>query len=142
MMKKRADSAKVSVKNFEIIYQLTDYIEQTMKDMVEKEYREVERGKLKILAVFFRKDKMMIIGGKVIEGKIGNGMKFRVNLENAEDPTNVPHGEITSLQRETNSVKEVAEGYECGMKVKVSKKVSEGDILTFYEMEEITDSNS
>jgi translation initiation factor IF-2 len=141
MMKKRADSAKVSVKNFEIIYQLTDYIEQTMKDMVEKEYREVERGKLKILAVFFRKDKMMIIGGKVIEGKIGNGMKFRVNLENAEDPTNVPYGEITSLQRETNSVKEVAEGYECGMKVKVSKKVSEGDILTFYEMEEIIDNN-
>ena len=129
---------KVSVKLFDIIYNLTDYIEQVMKDMVEKEYREVERGKLKILGIFFKKEKTMIIGGKVIEGKIGNGMKFR--SEN-EDPNLVITGEITSLQRETNSVKEVAEGYECGMKVKVSKKVTEGEILTFYEMEEITDNN-
>jgi len=111
---------KVSVKLFDIIYHLTDYIEQVMKDMVEKEYREVERGKLKVLGIFFKKEKTMIIGGKVIEGKIGNGMKFRT--EN-EDPNLIISGEITSLQRETNSVKEVAEGYECGMKVKVSKKV-------------------
>jgi translation initiation factor IF-2 len=121
-----------------IIYHLTDYIEQIMKDMVEKEYREVERGKLKILGVFFKKEKTMIIGGKVLEGKIGNGMKFRT--EN-EDQNLVITGEITSLQRETNSVKEVAEWYECGMKVKVSKKVTEGEILTFYEMEEIIDNN-
>lgn len=138
MIKKRAENMKVSVKLFDIIYNLTDYIEQVMKDMVEKEYREVERGKLKILGIFFKKEKTMIIGGKVIEGKIANGMKFR--SEN-EDPNLVITGEITSLQRETNSVKEVAEGYECGMKVKVSKKVTEGEILTFYEMEEITDNN-
>ena len=138
MIKKRAENMKVSVKLFDIIYHLTDYIEQVMKDMVEKEYREVERGKLKVLGIFFKKEKTMIIGGKVIEGKIGNGMKFRT--EN-EDPNLIISGEITSLQRETNSVKEVAEGYECGMKVKVSKKVWEWDILTFYEMEEITDNN-
>lgn len=138
MIKKRAENMKVSIKIFDIIYNLTDYITQVMKDMVEKEYREVERGKLNVLGVFYKKEKTMIIGGKVIEGKIGNGMRFRI--EN-EDPNLVITGEITSLQRETNSVKEVAEGYECGMKVKVSKKVSEGDILTFYEMEEITDNN-
>lgn len=138
MIKKRAENMKVSVKLFDIIYNLTDYIEQVMKDMVEKEYREVERGKLKVLGIFFKKEKTMIIGGKVIEGKIWNGMKFRT--EN-EDPNLIISGEITSLQRETNSVKEVAEGYECGMKVKVSKKIIEGDILTFYEMEEITDNN-
>lgn len=138
LLKKRAENSKVSVKLFDIIYALTDYIEQIMKDMVEKEYREVERGKLEILGVFYKKEKTMIIWGKVIEGKIGNGMKFRV--EN-EDPDQVIGGEITSLQRETNSVKEVSEGYECGMKVKVSKKLNEGMILTFYEMEEITDNN-
>ncbi len=136
MIRKRADGMKVSIKLFDIIYHLTDYIEQVMKDMVEKEYREVQRGTLKILGIFFKKEKTMIIGGKVLEGKIGNGMKFRV--EN-EDPNLIITGEITSLQRETNSVKEVSEWYECGMKVKVSKKVSEGDILTFYEMEEIVD---
>ena len=78
----------------------------------------------------------MIIGGKVLEGKIANGMKFRI--EN-EDPDQIIAGEITSLQRETNSVKEVGEGYECGMKVKVSKKLNEGMVMTFYEMEEIID---
>ena len=138
LLKKRAESAKVSVKLFDIIYALTDYIEQIMKDMVEKEYREVERGKLEVLGVFYKKEKTMIIWGKVVEGKIGNGMKFRV--EN-EDPDQVIGGEITSLQRETNSVKEVSEGYECGMKIKVSKKINEGMILTFYEMEEILDNN-
>lgn len=61
MIKKRAESMKVSVKLFDIIYNLTDYIEQVMKDMVEKEYREVERGKLKILGIFFKKEKTMII---------------------------------------------------------------------------------
>ncbi len=138
LLKKRAENAKVTVKLFDIIYALTDYIEQVMKDMVEKEYREVERGKLEILGIFYKKEKTMIIWGKVVEGKIANGMKFRV--EN-EDPEQVISGEITSLQRETNSVKEVSEGYECGMKVKVSKKLNEGMILTFYEMEEITDNN-
>lgn len=138
LLKKRAESAKVTIKIFDIIYALTDYIEQMLKDMVEKEYREVQRGKLNLLGVFYKKEKTMIIGGKVIEGKIGNGMKFRVENEN---PDLVISGEITSLQRETNSVKEVAEGYECGMKVKVSKKLTEGMILTFYEMEEITDNN-
>ena len=52
-------------------------------------------------------------------------MKFRVNLDTEQDSSNIIHGEITSLQRETNSVKEVAEGYECGMKIRVSKKISE-----------------
>lgn len=151
LLKKRAENAKVSVKLFDIIYALTDYIEQVMKDMVEKEYREVERGKLEVLGVFFRKDKTMIIGGKVIEGKVGNGMKFRVeNLEKApeteqaeegEHIEKVISGEITSLQRESNSVKEVSEGYECGMKIRVSKKITEGMILTFYEMEEIIDND-
>jgi translation initiation factor IF-2 len=70
MIKKRAENMKVSVKLFDIIYHLTDYIEQVMKDMVEKEYREVERGKLKVLGIFFKKEKTMIIGGKVVEGKI------------------------------------------------------------------------
>ena len=106
MIKKRADGMKVSIKLFDIIYHLTDYIEQVMKDMVEKEYREVQRGTLKILGVFFKKEKTMIIGGKVLEGKVGNGMKFRIMNE---DPNLIITGEITSLQRETNSVKEVSE---------------------------------
>ncbi|MBP7885402.1 hypothetical protein KAZ93_04615 [Patescibacteria group bacterium] len=58
-----------------------------------------------MLGVFFRKDKMMIIGGKVIDGKIGNGMKFRVYTGEEE----IAQGEITSLQRDMQNVKEVAE---------------------------------
>lgn len=61
LLKKRAENAKVTVKLFDIIYALTDYIEQVMKDMVEKEYREVERGKLEILGIFYKKEKTMII---------------------------------------------------------------------------------
>lgn len=135
MMKKKADMLKITVKTYDIIYNLTDYITDAMQWLVEKEYQEVQRGKLTVLGVFFRKDKMMIIGGKVIEGKVGNGMKFRVYHGEEE----AAQGEITSLQRDTQSVKEVAEWYECGMKVRTSKKISEGDTLVFYEMEEIVE---
>lgn len=139
-LKKRAENDQVTIKTFDVIYDLTDYIEWALKDMVEKQYREVERGKLELLGVFYRKDKTMVVGGKVIEGKIWNTMKFRVEdpTLDPEDETQKPiSGSITSLQREQTSVKEVSEGYECGMKVKVSKPLVEGMILTFYEMEEV-----
>lgn len=137
VLAKKAESHNTTIKIFDIIYEMIDYIDEALKDLVEKEYREVERGTLEILGVFYRKDKTMIIWWKVLTGKVWNGMKLRVESENPDD---IIFGEITSLQREQTSVKEVSEWHECGMKVKVSRPLSEGMLLTFYEMEEITDS--
>jgi translation initiation factor IF-2 len=78
----------------------------------------------------------MIIGGKVTEGKVRNGAEFRIwrKWESGEDEV-YGQGKITSLKRDQENVNEVAVGYECGMKVRISKKVTEGDMLEFFVME-------
>ena len=77
----------------------------------------------------------MTIGGLVIDGKVKNKLKFRVHR--GEDI--ITSGEILSLQRNKDQVKEVLAGEDCGMKVKVWKKIQENDILEFYEMQDIVD---
>lgn len=75
----------------------------------------------------------MVIWGKVIEGKIKNKSKFRIiRWEEI-----IANGEIKSLHKNKDEMKEVPLGDECGMKVKVGKKVEIGDVLEFWEMQEI-----
>jgi len=100
--------------------------------MVEIEQEEVIVGKLNVLAIFFTETREMTVGGMVTEGKVKNKLKFRVH-RGEEIITN---GEILSLQRNKDQVKEVIAGEDCGMKVKVGKKILEGDILEFYEMQD------
>lgn len=143
-LKKKADQKRVVIKEFDIIYQLIEYVEAVSLWMVQKEYTEERTGKLEVLAVFFRRWKEMIFWWKVTEGKAKNGVKFKIfrwddlkNVENEEDRTPEVIGTITSLQREQESVNEVAEGYECGMKWRMSKKLEVWDIIEFYEMVEV-----
>lgn len=75
----------------------------------------------------------MTVGGKVQEGKVKNKLRFRVYR--GEDI--VTQGEILSLHRNKDQVKEVNGGDECGMKVKIGKKIEMGDLLEFYEMQEV-----
>ena len=143
-IKKKAEMLKVSVKNFSIIYELVDTIEQLVNGLIEIEMHEVVIWKLKVLATFFKKEKMMVIWGKVIEGKIKNWADFRayredegeVNLEGERQE--FTKWKITSLQKDQESVNEISEWHECGMKITSSKRLAEGDILEFYVMEEKT----
>ena len=130
-IRKRSDHLKVVIKNYDIIYELVEYIENVLNGMIEVELQEVVIGKLDVLWVFYKKEKMMVIGWKVSEWKILNGAKFRLYRDNEE----ISKGEITSLQREQNNVKEAAEWHECGMKVTVGKRIVEGDMLEFFVME-------
>ena len=94
--------------------------------MIKIEAKEVGIGRLIILGIFFKKEKEMIIGGKVTDGEVRNGAEFRVwrKGESGEDEI-IGQGRITSLKRDQENVSKVAVGYECGMKVRVSKKVVE-----------------
>lgn len=133
---KKADQMKITVKTYDIIYEMIDYIDGILKGMIKIELKEVTIGMLTILGVFYKKEKEMIIGGKVIEGKVKNGVDFRLRRkgDSGEDEV-VGQGKVTSLKREQENVNEVAIGHECGMKVRVSKKVVEGDRLEFFVME-------
>ena len=132
LLKKKAEQQKVEIKSFDIIYELTDYLSNLLLWMVEVEQEEVVVGKLEILGIFFTETREMTIGGKVVEGKVKNKLKFRI-LRGEEI---LWWWEILSLQRNKDQVKEVNEGEDCGMKVKIGKKVMEGDILEFYEMQD------
>ena len=75
----------------------------------------------------------MTVGWKVVEWKAKNKCKFRI-LRWDEI---IANGEILSLHKNKDEVKEIVEWDECGMKVKVGKKIEEWDILEFWEMQEV-----
>ncbi len=134
---KKAEQQKLTLKNFDIIYELTEYMEELAMGLIEVEMHEVVIGKLDLLAVFYRKGKEMVVWWKVMEGIAKNGVEFKVRRIE-EEATQIAKGTITSLQRDMQNVKEVKQGYECGMRIKVSKPVQEGDILEFVEMQEVS----
>ena len=133
LLKKKAEGLKIEMKVFDIIYELTDYLNNLLLGMVEIETEEVIVGKLEILGVFHTETREMTVGGRVKEGKVKNKLKFRV-YRGDDILTN---GEILSLHRNKDEVKEVNAGEDCGMKVKIGKRIEMGDMLEFYEMQEV-----
>ena len=138
-IRKKADQRKVTLKQFDIIYEFMEYIEWVSTGLIEIEQVETLIGKMKVLALFFKKWKDMIVWGKIIEGIAENHATFKVMRGTGEEELQVANGRITSLQREQESVKVVKEWYECGIKVRTSKKIMEDDIIEFYTMQDKVD---
>ena len=130
-LKKKADQMKLTMRSFHIIYEIMDYVEQLALGMVKHEAKEVYVGKLDVLQVFFRKWSEMIIWGRVVDGEIRNGAFFKTWRNEQEFGS----GKVTSLQKWQESVSTIGTGYECGMKVKVDKKIEAGDQLEYFVME-------
>jgi translation initiation factor IF-2 len=130
-IKKKVDQMKLTIKSFRIIYEILDYVEQLALGMVKHEAQEVYIGKLNVLWVFYRKGAEMIIGGRVIDGDIRNNSFFKIRRWEEE----IGWWKVTSLQKGQESVDKIGTGYECGMKVKVDKKIEPGDQLEYFVME-------
>lgn len=131
-LKKRADQLRVVIKEYDIIYEFIDFLTLFSQGMIEIEKQQVIIWNLQTLWTFFRRGKEMIIGGKVLTGWfVRNNAFFRVFRWEEQ----VASGQITSLQRNQESVNEVREWYECGMKVRVSKKIELDDRLEFFVWE-------
>lgn len=135
LLKKKAENLKIEMKSFDIIYELIDYINNLVQGMIEIEKHEVAIGKLEVLGIFYSKGKEMVIGGKIIEGKVKNKLKFRI-LRGEEI---IGNGEIISLHKNKDEVKEMNEGEECGMKILSGKKIEMNDLLEFLEMQDVKD---
>lgn len=130
-LKKKTEQMKLTMRSFHIIYEIIDYVEQLAQGLVKHEAKEVYIGKLDILAIFFRKWGEMIVWGKIIDGEIRNGSFFRIRRSQEESWS----GRITSLQKWQESVSRIGVGYECGIKVRVDKKIEAGDQLECFVME-------
>ncbi|RAP28151.1 hypothetical protein DID78_05420 [Candidatus Marinamargulisbacteria bacterium SCGC AG-343-D04] len=129
--KKCAEAEKVIVKSYSIIYEILDNIERVIKGLYKPEFEEIEFGQLEIRQLFKFSKVGVIAGCHVSTGKIDRNCSIRV-LRNGNEEYN---GELTSLKRFKEDVKEVAQGFECGV-VLPTNNIKEGDLIVAYKVQE------
>ena len=130
--RKLADTEKIDIRTYRVIYEAINDIEAAMKGMLAPKYKEVIQGKVEIRQVM-KFSKALVAGSYVVDGKISNTSKIRILRDNIV----VHEGQIESLRRFKDDVKEVAAGYECGITIENYRDFKEGDVIEAYTMEEI-----
>ena len=125
----------VDVRLYRIIYDCIEEIESAMKGMLAPKYREVALGRAECRETYKISSVGLVIGGHVTSGKITRSAQVRV----VRDGIIVADDKIASLRRFKDDVKEVAEGYDCGITLERFSDIKQGDILEAYEMEEYRD---
>ena len=130
--RKAADTEKIDIRTYQVIYDALNDVKAAMSGMLAPKYKEVIDGKVEIRQVM-KFSKVLVAGCYVLEGKITNNSKVRILRDNIV----VFDGEVDSLRRFKDDVKEVAAGYECGLTLKDYRDFKEGDVLEVYKMEEI-----
>ena len=135
--KKLADKEGVKISNFEIIYELIEYVRNEMSELLGAEVKKNPLGKLKVLAVFKKDARAQIFGGRVMSGKVVRGAMGDVTRGGAV----IVSGKIGQLQHNKEDMPEVKEGLEAGIRFDAASKdfadVKVGDILDIYEEERI-----
>ena len=128
-----AQRANVDIRMYRVIYDAIDEIEAAMKGMLAPKFREAVIGHAEVRQTYKVSAIGTIAGCYVKDGKVTRDSKVRVLRDNIV----IYEGEIGSLQRFKDSVKEVAQNYECGMSIDKFNDIKEGDIFECYVMEEI-----
>ena len=128
-----AEREGVTIKKYDIIYQLLEDIERTLLSLLEPEVKEVELGKAEIRQVFTIGKINKIAGCYVTEGKIVRS-KDAVLYRNGEE---IFRGAIDQLKRFKDDVKEVAQGFECGISFSKFNDIQVGDIIEVSTKEEV-----
>ena len=122
----------VDMRLYRIIYDCIEEIESAMKGMLAPKFREVALGKAECRETYKISNVGMVIGGHVISGKITRNAQVRV----VRDGIIVADDKVASLPRFKDDVREVADGYDCGITLEKFSDIKQGDILEAYEMEE------
>ncbi len=126
-----ADAEGISIRLYDIIYRMTEDIEKALKGMLEPEVVEKVIGRANVLAVFPASKLVRVAGCRVTEGELRrNG---RVRLYRGSDL--VFEGEMASLRHEKEDVREIRQGFECGVGFKNFHDIQVGDLLICYVME-------
>ena len=131
--KKLAEEQKVDIKYFNIIYEAIDYVEKSLSGLLEPDIKETILGTAEIQKIFKVSTAGKIAGSKVLSGEIKSKSKARI----IRDGVVVYSGEILSIFREKNQVKEVGTGLECGISIKDFIDFKERDVIESYLAEEI-----
>ncbi|WP_457390025.1 translation initiation factor IF-2 [Roseateles sp. P5_E1] len=131
--RKLAEGNAVDLRYYSIIYDAVDDVTKAMSGMLAPEQREEALGTAEIRVVFVASKIGTVAGSMVTSGLVRRGARFRLLREN----TVVYTGEVDSVRREKDDVREVKEGFECGIKLKNYSDIKEGDQLEFFEIKEV-----
>ena len=128
----KAKELGIEIRNYDIIYKLLEEMEQAMLGKLKPEYVEVTYGQAVVKATFKASKVGVIAGSLVTEGKVVRGSMVKI-LRGKEV---VFEGHLTSLKREKDDVKEVQQGFECGIVINGYKDVQVDDVIISSGMEE------
>ena len=131
--RKLAESNGIDIRYYNIIYDAIDEIKAAMSGMLSPEKREQALGLVEIRQVFMVSKVGAIAGCYVLEGQVKRGASVRLLRDNVVLWT----GELDSLKRFKDDVKEVKSGFECGLSLKNFNDIKEGDQLEVFEVQEI-----
>jgi translation initiation factor IF-2 len=132
-LRQMASRDKVSVRQYDIIYELLDDAKEELSTLLAPEIIETDLGRLKVKKIFKTTQKEVIAGGEVTKGKLVTPAKVKV----IRDKEQIADINASKLQRGPQEVKEVLEGEECGVTLVTESKLTlqEGDNLEFYTVE-------
>jgi translation initiation factor IF-2 len=128
-----ADAEGVEIRTYEIIYKLIEDVEAALIGMLEPEFEEVVTGEAEVREVFKVPRIGSVAGCMVQSGVITRGSKVRF----LRDGTIIWKGEISSLRRFKDDVREVAAGFECGVGLSDFQDLKPGDVIETYDLREI-----
>ena len=128
-----ADEQGVEIRYYNVIYDLVDDMKAAMSGMLSPDLRETMLGNAEILEVFNVSKSGKVAGCKVTDGLVRRGAGVRL----IRDSVVIHEGELSSLRRFKDEVKEVNAGQECGMAFENYEDLKQGDVIECYEVEEI-----
>ncbi|HEU5479702.1 MAG TPA: translation initiation factor IF-2, partial [Candidatus Tumulicola sp.] len=128
-----AENEGVDLRFYQVIYEIEEDLKKAMRGMLAPVVREVTLGRAEVRQVFKVSKVGTIVGCYVTSGKIARNSKARVLRDSAV----VFDGEIESLRRFKDDVREVAEGFECGIQIAKFQDLKEGDVIEAYAMETV-----
>ncbi|MEW6466914.1 MAG: translation initiation factor IF-2, partial [Pseudomonadota bacterium] len=131
--RKLAESNGVDIRYFNIIYDAVDDVKAAMSGLLSPEKKEEVIGMAEIRTVFVASKIGTVAGCMVTSGVVNRSAHFRLLRDNVVIYT----GELESLKRMKDDVREVREGFECGIKLKNYNDIKEGDQLEFFEVKEV-----
>ena len=128
-----ADRENVQIRTYRVIYNIIDDVENAMKGMLDPEFKEVVIGQAEIRETFRVPNVGTVGGAYVTDGNIARNAEVRI----VRDGIVIHEGKISSLRRFKDDVREVQQGYECGIGVENYNDIKEGDVIECFRMEEV-----
>ena len=130
---RKAKEKNVDIRTYSIIYELVDDVKKSLSGLLRPDIIEKSQGQAEVREIFNIPRLGVIAGCSIIEGKVSRSCQLRL----VRDGRVIYEGELGSLKRFKEDVKEVAQGYECGMSITAYNDLKAGDIIEAFTKEEV-----